>query len=109
MNKNELEIKITEFWNKDIWKSNVKYIHNEKIKDIITQIQKLSNQNKPNKKFFLLNDGELKIKSEPKINIQIEKIINDNLTYIKSHADAIPEYHNLIISLKKQYLFLTPV
>lgn len=107
-NKLSVEHKIQEFWEKDIWKSNIKHIHNERIKDTLLQIQKLTNQIKPNKKFYLLTDGDFKIKSDPKIESQIEKLKKENLNYIKTHADSIPEYHNLIIEHKKNSLFLPP-
>jgi hypothetical protein len=103
-----IEEKIQEFWEKDVWKSNVKHIHNERIKDVLSQIQKLIISSKPNKKFYLMTDGELKIKTNPKIEIQIDKLKRDNLIYIKTHADSIPEYHNLIIEHKKKSLFLSP-
>lgn len=108
-NKINIEQKIQEFWEKDLWKSNTKHIHNERIKDVLSQIQKLNSSSKPNKKFFLMTDGEFKIKNDPKIEIQIEKLKKDNINYIKTHADSIPEYHNLIIEYKKKSLFLSPI
>lgn len=108
MENKTLEQKISEFWDKDVWKCNIKHIHNEKIKNILSQIQKLLNSLKPNKTFFVLDDGEFKIKSNSKIESQIEKIKTDNIIYIKTHADCIPEYHTLIIEFKKQLLFLPP-
>ena len=53
MENTNLEIKIREFWEKGIWKSNIKHIHNERIKNTLTQIQKLTYSIKPNKKFYL--------------------------------------------------------
>jgi hypothetical protein len=106
MEKSDLEIKILQFWEKDIWKCNVKHIHNERIKDVLIQIQKLTHCIKPNKIFYLSNDGEFKIKSDVKIGNQIEKLKTDNINYIKTHIDSIPEYHNLIIEHKKKFLFL---
>ncbi len=102
-----IEHKIQEFWERDMWKSNIKHIHNERIKDILFQIQKLTSF-KPNKIFYLMTDGEIKIKTDPKIEIQIEKLKKENINYIKTHADSIPEYHNLIIEHKKNSLFLPP-
>jgi hypothetical protein len=106
MENTNLEIKIREFWEKGIWKSNIKHIHNERIKNTLTQIQKLTYSIKPNKKFYLYNDGDFKIKSDAKIENHIEKLKNDNMNYIKTHADSIPEYHNLIIEHKKNVLFI---
>jgi hypothetical protein len=108
MDKTVLEKKISEFWEKDIWKCNVKHIHNDKIKNTLSQIQKLVQSLKPNKKFYLMSDGDFKIKSNNKIEIQIENLKNENIIYIKTHADCIPEYHNLIIEFKKRTLFLPP-
>lgn len=108
MNKSELENKINEFWEKDIWKCEAKNIHNERIKNTLLQIQKLISSVKPNQKIFLLTDGDFKIKSNTKNESLIEKLKKDNITYIKLHADSIPEYHSLIISNKKQKLFLPP-
>lgn len=107
MENPNLEIKIQEFWEKGIWKSNVKHIHNVRIKDILTQIQKLTYSIKPNKKFYLYTDGDFKIKSDVKIENQIEKLKKENIVYIKTHVDSIPEYHNLIIEHKKNLLFLS--
>jgi hypothetical protein len=103
-----IEHKINEFWEKEIWKCNIKHIHNEHIKNTLYQIQKLTSSLKPNKKFILLSDGDFKIKSDSKIENQIEKLKKDNITYIKTHADCIPEYHNLIVEFKKKNLFLPP-
>lgn len=103
-----LENKIIDFWEKDIWKCNIKHIHNDQIKNTISQIQKLINSQKPTNKFFLLSDGEFKIKPSNKIENHIDKLKKDNIIYIKTHADAIPEYHNLIIEFKKKSLFLPP-
>lgn len=100
------EKKINEFWDKNVWKSNIKHIHNEQIKNTIYQIQKLESSIKPNKRFFLLNDEDFEIKTNDKIKSQIEKIKNENIVYIKTHADCIPEYHYLMIDLKKKLLFL---
>lgn len=108
MESNHLEQKIKNFWEKDVWKANTKHIHNVKIKEAIEQVQKLSHNLKPNKKFFLSSDGEFKIKSDDKINGLVEKIKLENINYIKTHADAIPEYHFLIIEHKKSLLFLHP-
>jgi len=107
-NKITIEHKIQEFWEKDMWKSNIKHIHNDRIKDVLCQIQKLTSSIKPNKKFYLMTDGDFKIKTDPKIESQIEKLKRENINYIKTHADSIPEYHNLIIEYKKKSLFLSP-
>lgn len=101
-----IEEKIKEFWITDIWKCNPKHIHNTHIKFVLCEIQNLTNQMKPNKKIFLLNDGEFKIKNDNKIENNISKLKNDNINYIKTHADCIPEYHNLIITHKKNSLFV---
>jgi hypothetical protein len=106
--KIDINERVKEFWLKDVWKSNTKHIHNERIKETLIQIQKLVNILKPNKKFYLMTDGELVIKSDPKIESQIEKLKRENINYIKTHVDSIPEYHKMIIEIKKERLFLTP-
>ena len=100
--------KIQEFWEKEMWKSNIKHIYNDRIKDVLSQIQRLTTSIKPNKKFFLMTDGEFEIKPDPKIETLIDKLKKENINYIKTHADSIPEYHILIIEYKKDSLFLSP-
>lgn len=108
MENKTLEQRIVDFWDGEIWKCNTKHIHNEKIKNVLYQIQKLVKSLGSDKTFYLLNDGDFEIKSTSKIESQIEKLKIDNIVYIKTHADCIPEYHNLIIESKKQLLFLPP-
>jgi hypothetical protein len=98
-----MEKKIEEFWEVGVWKCNINHIHNKRIKDVLIQIQKLTNPQLSKKQFFLLSGGDFEIKSNNKI---IEKIKKEEINYIKTHADCIPEYHNLIIELKKESLYL---
>jgi hypothetical protein len=71
-------IKIVEkFWEIDVWKVNYKNIYNKKIKDIIKDVQ--------NNNYTI---------------IDIQNIKNNNIEYIKLHAECIPEYHMLIINFK---------
>ena len=71
-------IKIVEkFWEIDVWKINYKNIYNKKIKDIIKDVQ--------NNNYTI---------------IDIQNIKNNNIEYIKLHAECIPEYHMLIINFK---------
>lgn len=102
----KLEKAIGEFWKNDVWNSNIKYIYNKKIKDAIGQIQKLNSNLKKSGVFFVVDDDEFLIKSSGKILNQIEKIKNENIKYIKSHGDSIPEYHKIIIKYKKKILFV---
>jgi hypothetical protein len=95
-----LETLIEEFWTKEVWKSNTKYIYNERIKNTLIQIQKLSHNLKPKKKFILSSDGDFKVKNDNKVENLINQLKKENINYIKTHADCIPEYHNLIISIK---------
>jgi hypothetical protein len=102
----KLEKALGDFWSKDVWNSNIKYIYNKKIKDVIGQIQKLYSMMKKSEVFFVVEDNDFLIKSSGKILNQIEKIKSDNIKYIKSHGDSIPEYHKIIIKYKKNILFI---
>lgn len=71
-------IKIVEkFWEIDVWKVNYKNIYNKKIKDIIKDVQ--------NNNYTI---------------IDIQDFKDNNIEYIKLHAECIPEYHMLIINFK---------
>ena len=90
---------INNFFHKGVWESNVTNIYNKKIANTIHQVQKLVKLLKPNNT-FIMNELDFEIKDQVDILNQINKIKNENINYIKTHADSIPEYHFLIISLK---------
>ena len=69
------------FWENDIWNSDYNNIYNIKIKNIIKNFQKLD-KNK---------------------NYDYDFIKNENINYLKTHSDCIPEYHELIIKIKNNY------
>jgi hypothetical protein len=90
---------INNFFNNGVWESNVTNIYNKKIANTIHQVQKLVKLLKPNNT-FIMNELDFEIKDQVDILNQINKIKNENINYIKTHVDSIPEYHFLIISLK---------
>jgi hypothetical protein len=90
---------ITNFFHNGVWESNVINIYNKKIANTIYQVQKLVKLLKPNNT-IIMNELDFEIKDQVDILNQINKIKNENINYIKTHADSIPEYHFLIISLK---------
>jgi hypothetical protein len=63
------------------------------------QVQKLLKLLKPNNTIIMNEDG-FEIKEESDILEMINKIKHENINYIKTHADSIPEYHFLIINIK---------
>ena len=69
------------FWENDVWNSDYNNIYNIKIKNIIKNFQKLD-KNK---------------------NYDYDFIKNENINYLKTHSDCIPEYHELIIKIKNNY------
>jgi len=103
-NNEQFNQKIIDFWEKDIWKSNIENIHNKRIYNVLYEIYKLQNSIKSHGKFLVTNSGDFKICHHSNIHNAINKIKNDNINYIKTHADSIPEYHLLIINLKNNYL-----
>jgi len=98
-NANEL---INDFFHNGVWESNVTNIYNKKIANIIHQVQKLVKLLKPLKSnnTIIMNEDDFEIKEESDILNAINKIKNENINYIKTHADSIPEYHFLIINIK---------
>jgi hypothetical protein len=79
---NNIDKILNDFWENDVWNSNYTNIYNIKIKNIIKKIQ-LLNKNK---------------------NVDIIKALKEeNINYLKTHSDCIPEYHELIIKIKNNY------
>ncbi|AYV80201.1 MAG: hypothetical protein Gaeavirus15_11 [Gaeavirus sp.] len=106
MNSEQL-MKIDGFWQTDVWNSNTLHIYNNRIHNTISEIQQLNNTIKPGNRFYLLNTDDFEIKNNSDIIAKIDDLKKNNIRYIKTHADSIPEYHQLIISLKKDSLFIT--
>ena len=74
---------IDKFWDVDVWKVNYKNIYNKKIRDVIKNVQNLPYKHID--RDIIIND-----------------IKNENIDYIKLHAECIPEYHLLLIQFKKE-------
>jgi hypothetical protein len=77
---NNIDKILNNFWENDVWNCNYKNIYNTKIKNIIKKIQ-LLNKNKN----------------------YINELKEDDINYLKTHSDCIPEYHELIIKIKNNY------
>ena len=76
---NNIDNVLNNFWENDVWNCNYKNIYNIKIKNIIKKIQFL-NKNK--------------------ISNYINELKEEDINYLKTHSDCIPEYHELIIKIK---------
>ena len=74
---NNIDKVLNNFWENEVWKCNYKNIYNYKIKNIIKKIQFL-NKNKNS----------------------INELKEEDINYLKTHSDCIPEYHELIIKIK---------
>lgn len=79
---NNIDKILNDFWENDVWNCNYNNIYNFKIKNIIKKIQYLNK----NKNFN-----------------SIKELKEEHLNYLKTHSDCIPEYHELIIKIKKNY------
>ena len=79
---NNIDKVLNNFWENDVWNCNYKNIYNIKIKNIIKKIQFL-NKNK--------------------ISNYINELKEEDINYLKTHSDCIPEYHELIIKIKNNY------
>ena len=92
---------LEEFWNENIWKSDINFIFNYKIKKILGEIQHL--QNKMNNKDFstnIINENFFEINDKEYILTKINSLKYENINYIKTHAECIPEYHQILINYK---------
>ena len=76
---NNIDIILNNFWENDIWNCNYKNIYNIKIKNIIKKIQFLNKNKNSN---------------------SINELKEEDINYLKTHSDCIPEYHELIIKIK---------
>ena len=83
------------FWELDIYNSNTDNIHNNKIYDIINSINKLK-KNSSNTIFNINDNLQLEIIDIKMINKEINKIKKDNINYLKTHVECIPEYFRYI-------------
>lgn len=83
---NNIDKILNDFWENDVWTSNYNNIYNIKIKNIIKKIQ-------------ILNKNYSSIKDIKNIK-DIKDIKEENINYLKTHSDCIPEYHEIIIKIK---------
>ena len=77
---NNIDKVLNNFWENDVWNCNYKNIYNIKIKNIIKKIQFLN-----------------------KNTNSINELKEEDINYLKTHSDCIPEYHELIIKIKNNY------
>ena len=78
---NNIDNVLNNFWENDVWNCNYKNIYNTKIKNIIKKIQFLNKNNNSNSN-------------------SINELNEEDINYLKTHSDCIPEYHELIIKIK---------
>lgn len=76
---NNIDKVLNNFWENDVWNCNYKNIYNIKIKNIIKKIQFLNKNKNSN---------------------SINELKEEDINYLKTHSDCIPEYHELIIKIK---------
>ena len=76
---NNIDKVLNNFWDNDVWNCNYKNIYNIKIKNIIKKIQFLNKNKNSN---------------------SINELKEEDINYLKTHSDCIPEYHELIIKIK---------
>lgn len=84
------------FWLNDIWNINIDYIQNKKIKNIISQINKLNSQLISKRIFSIDKDLDIKINDKHEIKKKINKLKKDYIYYLKTHSDCIFEYHFVV-------------
>ena len=77
---NNIDKVLNNFLENDVWNCNYKNIYNIKIKNIIKKIQFLN-----------------------KNTNSINELKEEDINYLKTHSDCIPEYHELIIKIKNNY------
>ena len=96
------------FWKKDIWKIDTSVISNKKIKNIFSQLGKYTKELEENLPIYNINQNfdVTIIDNKNIIKKKIKKIKKENLTFLKTHADAIYEYHIKTLSIYKNKTFL---
>jgi len=91
---------IKNFWNKQIWKIDIKLITNKKILEIFLQLNKYYTkleEEENNVLFNIDNNYEVFIINNKKIiKKKINKFKKDKLIFLKTHADLFYEYYIII-------------
>ncbi len=100
MKDNEL---FEKFWSEDIYQSNINNIYNEKITNIIELINKLEkkiNSNLNSNTLFRITDNYgIEVINTKEIIKEVNKIKKDNIFYLKTHVECIPEYFKLVYKI----------
>jgi hypothetical protein len=96
-NNNEQNDKlIDKFWNEDIYLAHPDYIYNEKISNILITINKLKKRTSSHTMFSIGNNLELEVFDSKNIHKEINKIKKENISYLKTHVECIPEYFKFV-------------
>ncbi len=89
---------VDKFWNEDIYLAHPDYIYNENISNILNTINKLKKRT-THTLFGIGENLELEVYDPKNIQKEINKIKKDNLNYLKTHVECIPEYFKFIQSI----------
>lgn len=83
---------INKFWNEVIYNSNRNNIYNDKINLILSNISKLNKILNSHTLFGIGENLQLEVFDSKLIIKDIDKIKKDNIFYLKTHVESIPEY-----------------
>ena len=99
----DLQLVLDTFWKYDVWKVNTDNIYNDKLKTIIKRVNNLQQKLDKHRPSFNIINNEVYINDSSDIINQINKLKKNNMVYIKTHAECIPEYHMCVINFKLKY------
>jgi hypothetical protein len=83
---------INKFWNEVIYNSNRNNIYNDKINLILSNISKLNKILNSHTLFGIGENLQLEVFDSKLVIKDIDKIKKDNIFYLKTHVESIPEY-----------------
>ena len=93
MKDNEINNK---FWDEIVYNSDPNNIYNSKINEIISNVSKLKKRLNSQTLFGINENFQLEVFNCKQIVKDIDKIKKDNIFYLKTHAESIPEYFKFI-------------
>ncbi len=97
-NKDFIKI-IDSFWENDVWDSDLNYIIDQKIIQVIKNINDLKKKESGGTIFNIDNLYNLQIDDTKHITKEINKIKKENLNYFKKHAECFIQYHCILNKL----------